>query len=416
MSRPGPASRRNTLRSSDQQPPTPSQSSSNVTARRQSTRNDHNITASQASTPSSINPSVTEEPGPALSNAPGPVAEQGLAPFDLSASLAYPAGGPLMWDWHSNMDFGDFAFYEPQGELAAPEMHPQHPMLSDFSTPFRVTSDTVTTTTLAANAATSVPTLSLSKSVSSAPQQQPDSLPVDVTAEPGLKRASSKRKESELVPTASTAPAATNNPNTTSGPTPSAAKRARTTSSNTQPSSSRTTMTRSKTSLHQVQPPQAPRISQSPSETDSPRTGQPQLPETSSAGPSPEFSMKKPEQQPESTVVDQTRRIAGLPKYTAVLPAGKVFPIQLGSELFRLSGASISSDGQYIRLSWEAETDADTSRAPSYFSHYFSDQLIQTDGRANGIKTLYIDRDPSTFRDIALHLQGKKLESGQIIH
>jgi len=126
--------------------------------------------------------------------------------------------------------------------------------------------------------------------------------------------------------------------------------------------------------------------------------------------------MKKPEQQPESTVVDQTRRIAGLPKYTAVLPAGKVFPIQLGSELFRLSGASISSDGQYIRLSWEAETDADTSRAPSYFSHYFSDQLIQTDGRANGIKTLYIDRDPSTFRDIALHLQGKKLESGQIIH
>jgi hypothetical protein len=31
----------------------------------------------------------------------------------------------------------------------------------------------------------------------------------------------------------------------------------------------------------------------------------------------------------------------------AVLPAGKVFPIQIGSELFRLSGASISSDGQF---------------------------------------------------------------------
>src|SRR5262249_37835409 len=203
------------------QPPTPS----NVTARRQSTRNDHSITTSQASTPSSINPSVAEEPGPALSNAPGQVAEQGLAPFDLSASLAYPAGGPLMWDWHSTMDFGDFAFYEPQGELAAPEMHPHHPVLSDFSTPFRVTSDTVTTTTLAANAATSVPTLSLSKSVSSAPQQQPDP-----TAEPGLKRATSKRKESESVPTVSTGLAATNNPNTTSGPTPSTAKRAKTTS------------------------------------------------------------------------------------------------------------------------------------------------------------------------------------------
>jgi hypothetical protein len=30
---------------------------------------------------------------------------------------------------------------------------------------------------------------------------------------------------------------------------------------------------------------------------------------------------------------------------TTSLPAEKVFPIQIGSELFRLSGASISSDG-----------------------------------------------------------------------
>ena len=418
MSRPGPASRKNTLRSSDQQqrpaapaPPNPSPSSSNVSARRQSTRNDHNITASQASTPSSINPSVAEEPGPSLSNPPGQVDEQGVTPFDLAASFAYPAGGPLLWDWHSNMDFGDFAtFYEPQGELAAPEMQPQHPMLSDFSTPFRVTSDAVTSTTLAANAATSLPTLSLSTPVSSTPQQ-PDPIPVDVTAESAPKRAASKRKESESALTASSGSASTINPNTTSGSAPSAAKRARTISNNTQPSSSRTTMTRSKASSHQVPPPPAPRISQSPSETDSPRTGAPQLPETSSAGASPEFSKKRPEQQQsENTNVGQTRKIAGLPKFTTVLPAGKVFPIQIGSELFRLSGASISSDGQYIRLSWEAETDADTSRAPSYFSHYFSDQLMQTDGRASGIKTLYIDRDPSTFRDIALHLQGKKLE------
>jgi len=115
--------------------------------------------------------------------------------------------------------------------------------------------------------------------------------------------------------------------------------------------------------------------------------------------------MKKSEQRPESK-----RRIAGLPNFTTVLPAGRVFPIQIGSELFRLSGASISSDGQYIRLSWETEADADTSRAPSYFSQYFSDQIIQTDGRSSSPKPLYIDRDPITFRDIALHLQGKKLE------
>jgi hypothetical protein len=31
-----------------------------------------------------------------------------------------------------------------------------------------------------------------------------------------------------------------------------------------------------------------------------------------------------------------------------ILPHGKVFPIQIGSELFRLSGASISSDGMHF--------------------------------------------------------------------
>lgn len=71
-----------------------------------------------------------------------------------------------------------------------------------------------------------------------------------------------------------------------------------------------------------------------------------------------------------------------------MLPAGKVFPIQIGSELFRLSGASLSSD------------------APSYFSHFFGQQLHDNGGRAGDVRTLYIDRDPQTFRDIALHLQG----------
>ena len=32
-----------------------------------------------------------------------------------------------------------------------------------------------------------------------------------------------------------------------------------------------------------------------------------------------------------------------------ILPHERVFPIQIGSELFRLSGASISSDGTYLR-------------------------------------------------------------------
>ncbi|TGO44654.1 hypothetical protein BCON_0481g00040 [Botryotinia convoluta] len=74
------------------------------------------------------------------------------------------------------------------------------------------------------------------------------------------------------------------------------------------------------------------------------------------------------------------------------LPHEKVFPIQIGMELFRLSGASLSSD------------------APSYFSQYFKCQLRQAEEKGEdpntAVRTLYIDRDPITFRDISLHLQG----------
>ncbi|KAL8960874.1 MAG: hypothetical protein Q9193_002491 [Seirophora villosa] len=72
------------------------------------------------------------------------------------------------------------------------------------------------------------------------------------------------------------------------------------------------------------------------------------------------------------------------------LPDEKGFSIQIGAELFKLSGASIMSDG----------------RAPSYFSAFFIDQLEQNDDRTGGVRTLFIDRDPNTFRDIARHLQG----------
>ncbi|KAJ5625285.1 hypothetical protein N7510_001594 [Penicillium lagena] len=76
--------------------------------------------------------------------------------------------------------------------------------------------------------------------------------------------------------------------------------------------------------------------------------------------------------------------MSSTPKCT--LPPEKVFPIQIGSDLFRLSGASIASD------------------APSYFSQFFEDQLAQ--GNASNLRTLYIDRDPATFHEIARHLQG----------
>jgi hypothetical protein len=62
--------------------------------------------------------------------------------------------------------------------------------------------------------------------------------------------------------------------------------------------------------------------------------------------------------------------------------------------------------------------------APSYFSQFFQEQLkAQRGGEtssssnsstaaidASSVRTLYIDRDPATFCDISLHLQGYHIE------
>ncbi|KAL1837514.1 hypothetical protein VTJ49DRAFT_3681 [Mycothermus thermophilus] len=85
-----------------------------------------------------------------------------------------------------------------------------------------------------------------------------------------------------------------------------------------------------------------------------------------------------------------------------ILPHERVFPIQVGSELFKLSGASLSSD------------------APSYFSQYFRCQLKRAEEAGedpgSAIRTLYIDRDPGTFRDISLHLQGYHVQPRDSTH
>ncbi|KXX79954.1 hypothetical protein MMYC01_202294 [Madurella mycetomatis] len=85
-----------------------------------------------------------------------------------------------------------------------------------------------------------------------------------------------------------------------------------------------------------------------------------------------------------------------------ILPHERVFPIQIGSELFKLSGASISSD------------------APSYFSQYFKCQISQAEENgediSTAIRTLYIDRDPVTFKDISLHLQGYHVQPRDSTH
>ncbi|KAK4186228.1 hypothetical protein QBC35DRAFT_501717 [Podospora australis] len=91
--------------------------------------------------------------------------------------------------------------------------------------------------------------------------------------------------------------------------------------------------------------------------------------------------------------------ISRIPK---ILPHERVFSIQIGSELFKLSGASLSSD------------------APSYFSQYFACQIKKAEENgedpASAIRTLSIDRDPVTFRDISLHLQGYHVQPRDATH
>lgn len=54
---------------------------------------------------------------------------------------------------------------------------------------------------------------------------------------------------------------------------------------------------------------------------------------------------------PQGRVIDvsRPRRVQEAIGGPDMLPAGKVFPIQIGSELFRLSGASLSSDGKHCQ-------------------------------------------------------------------
>lgn len=69
------------------------------------------------------------------------------------------------------------------------------------------------------------------------------------------------------------------------------------------------------------------------------------------------------------------------PAIPVVLPHEKVYLIQVGRKLFRLSGASLLSD------------------APSYFTSFFSKA-------ENSEKVLFIDRNPTIFEKIYNHLQG----------
>lgn len=67
------------------------------------------------------------------------------------------------------------------------------------------------------------------------------------------------------------------------------------------------------------------------------------------------------------TDVPESRRVAESSGSGDMLPAGRVFPIQIGSALFRLSGASLCSDGVYSLLSDHAWTELTPQEHPHTF-------------------------------------------------
>ncbi|KAH6078135.1 hypothetical protein HBI65_226400 [Parastagonospora nodorum] len=269
---------------------------------------------------------------------------------------------PLGWDWTNSIDFSDFtAQYEPQGELVEELQHPV--TANDFNIPLPfATTDANFDPTAHAPAITTPNPLLTHHTISHAPEAPPQR-PVVQT---GMKRKANSEPDSAVSQTASNATETQHNPSKRQN-------RSRRSSSTSSP---------------------LPDVAESADARQSPATQASVVQPSSEPAPQVDTEPRKKEQSkgtgPQGRVIDvsKPRRVAESPGGMELLPAGKVFPIQIGSELFRLSGASITSD------------------APSYFSHFFSEQLHNNGGRAGDVKTLYIDRDPDTFREIALHLQG----------
>ncbi|KAF2194494.1 hypothetical protein K469DRAFT_686519 [Zopfia rhizophila CBS 207.26] len=301
------------------------------------------------------------------SQAPGQFPTYGFSP-----------GGPLVWDWNDSIEFPGFTNqYEPQGELVQ-ELQNQSLPNSDFSIPLPVTNpDTIYQ---------SPQHIQSSHSTTAQSRLSPPKPPQRPAVQTGMKR----KAESE--------------PN-------SAVSQAVSVSTELQqPSAKRVNKSRSSSSASATSPAvatasEARRASMT--QTSSAVAVTEAAPQSNSNSNTEVQKRKEPGKGtgPQGRVIDvsKPRRVVESPGGADILPAGKVFPIQIGSELFRLSGASISSDDLPGILK---STKAKKSRAPSYFSHFFSEQLHANTARAGDLRTLYIDRDPETFHDIALHLQG----------
>jgi hypothetical protein len=281
------------------------------------------------------------------------------ADFALLAGYGFAPGGPLVWDdWNVGVDFGQYStFYQPQGQLAH-ELQSQQPALNDFSIPVPVPQLIPTPTPLPPPP----PAIDRSATVPSndpLPSHRSNSIPT--IPERGHESSSTALRTQSMVNLVSASPTQMTEPSSTralaggpaiatrTGTKRKAASDTPTPHSATEPSPpKRASM--AKPSLPGQSP--ASRLTRSQAtvqDSDTPRDADAPASALSVEGEGMQRSDSLSKRASDPALSLKGRRIQEVPaRLTTMLPAGKVFPIQLGSELFRLSGASLSSDGQFI--------------------------------------------------------------------
>ena len=247
----------------------------------------------------------------------------------------FPPGGALVIGWpnpaqaQSGVGFG--AYYEPQGELQA-QLQAQLPPQQDFVSPTPIparpeSAFSEPTSSFGDSRQPSSGMIATARANTTADMSGRAAGPPSIITRAGQKRKADSRtgdrRESVATATSQQSP-------TTAEPKRPSVSRPSVSGVRTEPASPRVTR-----SQRQAQG----------SEADDDDEDEAQEPAQTIAEAKPVPPKLK---QSDS---NENRRVAEVAAHlTTVLPAGKVFPIQIGSDLFRLSGASISSDGKCDRL------------------------------------------------------------------
>lgn len=247
-----------------------------------------------------------------------PAAPQSFAPQHFRGEYGYGLDAPLAWDWGNAVDFSDFAnHYEPQGELVQELQTPQPPV-ADFNIPLPVVNS---------DAAHHSPPQPIVQNPLSPPPKppKPPKPPQRPSVQTGMKRKADSEPNSGVLPAANEEKPPSKRP---------AKSRASSTTSTASPVVTSAVAPESRLPAALTASMTAPAALESTPQTNN----EPQKRKEPSKGIGPQGGVID---------VSTPRRIVEARGGADVLPSGKVFPIQIGSELFRLSGASISSDGEH---------------------------------------------------------------------